>query len=126
MSGGDAAPSDKGLARGKPMVDPKSSSEGHRMAFAAWPLQSEGVAPRHVRHPNALMARQVPRDSRSPSRRQIIRRSHEQTPGLAEGPQLHGAVGERTQAKRDIDTLPHKVNALVGEAEVDPDVGVAI
>src|SRR5260221_7636209 len=126
MGGCDAAPSDKGLARGKPMVDAKSSSEGHRMALAAWPLQSESVAARHVRHPNALMARQILRDSRSPSRREIIRRCYEQTPGLAEGPQLHGAVGERTQAKRDIDALPDKVDALVGEAEVNPDVRIAI
>jgi len=80
----DAAPSDKGLARGKPMVDPNSSSKGRRVAFAAWPLQSEGFAPRHVRHPDALMGRQIPRDSRSPSRRQVIRRCHQQTPGLAE------------------------------------------
>jgi hypothetical protein len=126
MSGCDAAPSDKGLARGKPMVDPKTSAEGHRMAFAAWPLQSERVASRHVRHSNALMPRQIPRDSRSSSRRQIIRRCDEQTPALAEGPQLHGAVGERTQAKCDIDALPHKVDAFIGEAEVDPDVGISI
>ena len=66
MGGCDAAPGDKGFARGKPMVDPKTSPEGHRMALAARPLQGERVAPRHVRHPDALMARQVLRDSRLP------------------------------------------------------------
>lgn len=41
-------------------------------------------------------------------------------------PQFHRAVGERTEAKRDVDALPHKVDALVGEAEIDPDVGIAV
>jgi len=72
------------------------------------------------------MGRQIPRDSRSPSRRQVIRRCHQQTPGLAEGPQLHGTVGERTQPKRDIDAFPDKIDALIGEAEVNPDFGIAI
>lgn len=93
IGGCDAAPSDKSFARGKPMVDPKTSSEGHRMGFAVWPLQSERVAPRYVRHANPLMGRQILRGGRSPSRRQIGWRCHQQTPALAEGPQLHDAVG---------------------------------
>jgi hypothetical protein len=44
--------------------------------------------------------------------RVIVRRCHEQTPGLVEDPQLLGAVGEGTQAKRDVDALPHKVDAV--------------
>ena len=126
MGGRDAASSDEGLARGKAMIDPKTPGEGHCIGFAAWPLQDQRVATRHVRHSDALMAGQILRDGRSSSRRQIIRRCDKQTQGLAESPQLHGAVGERTQAKRDIDSLPDKVDALVGEAQVDPNVGVAV
>src|SRR5437764_4767844 len=96
------------------------------MAFAVRPLQHEGVAARDVRHPDSLMARQVLRDSRSPALCQIIRRRHHEPPALAERAQLHGAFGERTEAKRDIDAFPDKVDALVGEAEVDGDVGIAI
>jgi hypothetical protein len=29
------------------------------------------------------------------------------------------AVGERTQAKCDIDSFPYEVDALIGEAEID-------
>ncbi|BCH15624.1 hypothetical protein MesoLjLa_24750 [Mesorhizobium sp. L-2-11] len=72
------------------------------------------------------MARQILRDSRSAPRRQIGGRRHQQAPGLAERPQFHRAVGERTEAKRDVDALPYKVDALVGEAEIDTDVGVAV
>ena len=80
------------------------------MAFAARPLQGERVAACDVRHPDALMARQILRDSRPAPRRQIGRRCHQQTPALAERPQFHRAVGERTQAKRDVDALPDKVD----------------
>ncbi len=106
----DAAPGDKRFARGKPVIDPKPPRERHRMAPAVRPLQDDRVASRHVRHPDALMAGQIPRDGRPASRRQIVGRGHQQAPALAEGPQLHGAVGERPQAKRDIDALPHKVD----------------
>jgi hypothetical protein len=45
---------------------------------------------------------------------------------VAERTQLHRAVGERPQAKRDVDALADEVDAFVGEAEVDADVGIAI
>ena len=35
MGGSNAAPGDKGLARGQSMVDPKTSAERHGMLFAA-------------------------------------------------------------------------------------------
>src|SRR6266700_2219573 len=96
------------------------------MRRAARSLQHQCVAPGNVRLPDALMAIQITRERRPTMCRQIIRCRHEQTPRLAEGPQLHGAVGERAQAKRDVDALPDKVDALVGETEVDPDVGIAV
>src|ERR1700709_2112824 len=96
------------------------------MALAARPLQSERTASRDVRHPYALVDRQILWDRRRASPCQIVGCCHQQAAGLAEGPQLHGTVGERAQAKRDIDALPHEVDALIREAEVDPNIGVAI
>src|SRR3981081_994441 len=108
------------------MVDPKTSCEGHRMAVAARPLQSDDVAPRNVRHPDTLMAGQVLRDRRRPSRWQLVGCRHPETAALAENLQLHRAVGERTQPKGDIDALADKIDALIREAEVNGDVGMAI
>src|SRR5438445_5310412 len=62
MGGSNAAPGDKGLARGQSMVDPKTSAERHGMLFAARPAKREEVASRDVRHPDALMAGQILRD----------------------------------------------------------------
>src|SRR6266566_817907 len=126
MGGSNAAPGDKGLARGQSMVDPKTSAERHGMLFAARPAKREEVASRDVRHPDALMAGQILRDSRRPPRRQIVRCRHHETTALAERAQLHRAVGKRTQAQRDVDALAHQIDTLVGEAEVNPDVGIAI
>jgi hypothetical protein len=55
------------------------------------------------------------------SRGHVVRRCHKKTLELAERAQPHAAVGKRTQAQRDIDAVPHKVDPLVGEAEVDRD-----
>lgn len=126
VSGRDAAPGNKGFPRRKPMIDAKSTSEGDRVAFAARSLQGECVASRYVRHTDALMAEQVFRNSRPSPRRKIIPRRYKQTPALAEGTQLHGAVSKGAQAKRDVDALAYKVDALVGETEVNPDVGIAV
>src|SRR5258706_7533171 len=72
------------------------------------------------------MGGEVLRDSLPPPRRQIVRCRDEQTPALTKGPQLHRAVGERAEAQRDVDALPHQIDALIGETEVDPDIGIAV
>ena len=45
---------------------------------------------------------------------------------MAERAQLHGAVDQRTQTKRDIDALADEVDTFVGEAEIDADIGIKI
>lgn len=80
MCGCNAAPGDEGLACGEPMIDAKSSSDGHRMARPVVPMQDKGIAPRNVRHADTLMTGQILRNSRPPSRCQIVRGRHKQTP----------------------------------------------
>jgi len=46
--------------------------------------------------------------------------------GVAERAQLHRAVGEWRQPQRNVDALPHQVDTLVGQAEIDRDVGISV
>lgn len=57
-------------------------------------------------------------------RRKIVR--CQQTLRLAEPPELHGTVYERAEAQRDIRALPDEIDAFIGLAEVDADIGIAV
>jgi hypothetical protein len=45
---------------------------------------------------------------------------------LADHPQLHGTVGKRSEAQRNVRAFPDEIDTLVGQAEIDSDVGMAV
>ena len=108
------------------VVDPQTSSKRHLVGTAVRRPQYQRVASRHVRHSDALVGGEIRRNDGSAAEREVFRSRDEQAPAPTERAEFHRAVGERSQAERDIDALPHEVDAFVGETEIDPDVGMAI
>lgn len=122
----DAAISKECFPCGKPVIDPKASTEQHGMGFAVRPGQHQGVTTDDVGHADTVETRQFFGRRRPSMPLQIIGRTDEDAPALPERPQFHGTVGERSEANGDVHALPHQVNALVGQVKIDANRGIAI
>jgi NAD(P)H dehydrogenase (quinone) len=126
MGWADAASGKIGFAGCQPVIDAQAATERHDLGFAIRTSQHEDVASSDVRHADAFKARQVLVRRRSSMPREVTRRADEDAPAVPKRPQLHGTVGERAEADGDVHAIAHEVDAFVGQAEIDGDLGMAV
>ena len=122
----DAAISKECFPCGKPVIDPKASAERHDMGFAVRPFQREHIASGDVGHTDAIERRKLLRGCRPSMPRQKIGRADEDAPTITKRPQLHGTVGQRAEADGYVHALTHEVDALIGQVEIDGNLGIAV
>jgi hypothetical protein len=107
------------------MVDLESATNGKQNYLCSL-FKCQYVTPCDVRHPDDLMKPEIIGFCWPAVGCQVSWRSNENPPAHAKSPQLHRTVFDRTETKCDVRPVPNKIDAAVVQAQINPDIRVAL